>query len=388
MELLGWILIARQLGPSSFAVLSIGFLVARWGGLLADWGAAQRGARDVAARDHDAVAALVRTRLAITLTLVPIYLAGVYVSGHHELWPLVAVIVAGGLIRDWVALGEGHRVAASAPSLVRGLLFLAIAVSLSGRGALALGVGLAYALSALASLAYTPLPAGPPEGTGRPASDIDPRITARRARYAAPWAVVLVLAAQVYTTLDTILLEALRPSGEAGIYFALYRIPLAIATVVGLAVSGLVPPLTADLRSGELALADARRSLARVGLVAGGMVLLLIPLLVAVGPMAFGPAYQSGRTALALVLVATAMATAGAPLGALWLAVGGERQLALLVVGGAVVNVAANVVLIPRFGMSGAGAVTVLSEGIVLFGTWRLTAAPTPQPLVLAGGTA
>lgn len=199
---------------------------------------------------------------------------------------------------------------------------------------------------------------------------------------------MLVLAAQVYTTLDTILLEALRPSGEAGIYFALYRIPLAIATVVGLAVTGLVPPLTADLRSGELSLADARQSLARVGLVAGAAVLVLTPALVALGPMAFGPAYHGGRNALALVLVATAMATAGAPLGALWLAMGGERQLALLVVGGAVVNVAANVVLIPRFGMSGAGAVTVLSEGIVLLGTWRLTAAPSPRPMVLTGGPA
>ena len=59
------------------------------------------------------------------------------------------------------------------------------------------------------------------------------------------------------------------------------------------------------------------------------------------------------------------------PLGALWLAVGGERQLALLVVGGAVVNVAANVVLIPRFGMS--GAVSAAGSETTARTRWRMS---------------
>jgi O-antigen/teichoic acid export membrane protein len=42
------------------------------------------------------------------------------------------------------------------------------------------------------------------------------------------------------------------------------------------------------------------------------------------------------------------------------------------VLGGAAVNVAGNLILIPRLGMSGAGVTTMVSEGLVLALTWRL----------------
>ena len=50
-EFLGWVILARRLGASTLGVLSIAFLIARYAGLLADWGASIGGPRDVARDD-------------------------------------------------------------------------------------------------------------------------------------------------------------------------------------------------------------------------------------------------------------------------------------------------------------------------------------------------
>ncbi len=370
-------LAARRLGPASFATLSIAFLLARWGALVADWGAAQNGSREAAAGDDDAVLLLARTRRTIVLALAPLYLVGVALTHHHEVWPMIAVLAAGGLTRDWFALGHGRRWAATLPSVVRGVAMLGVGIAATNLAGWSAGVGAAYAASVVVSYLTTPLP--------RHDAVLHP---ARQLRFTPPWAMILVLAAQVYTTLDTILLEVMRSAREAGTYNALYRIPLAITTVVGLAVSALLPPLTADLRAGRITVEQARRTLARVGSIGGWTVAAATPVLAVVGPLAFGPAYAKGRVALALVLLATAFATASAPLGALWLALGGERPLAFVVVAGAIANVVANVLLIPHFGMAGAGAVTMLSEGIVLAATWRWAGATATVRRPVAKGAA
>lgn len=356
---------ARHLGPARFGVLSIGFLVARWGALIADWGAAQRGSRDVAADDGAAVALLSRTRVAAVTVTAPIFVIGALAIGRPELLPLVMVIVAGGLTRDWIALGQGRAAAAALPSVARAIPLVVGAAVLSTTWMLALAIGSAYLVSVLLSVAMN-------RHTNHP-RNMERVITTRtRLRVTPPWALVIVLAAQVYTTLDSILLAVMRSNAEAGTYNALYRIPLAITTVAGLAITGLVPPLTADLRTGQISLAEARRTLLRIGAAAGAAVAVATPLLVLVGPLAFGPDYLRGRSALALILAATALAVAGAPLGALGLALGEERRLSIIVVIGAITNVAGNALLIPAFGMNGAGLTTVISEAFVLIAVWRL----------------
>lgn len=357
IELVAWALMARRLGPSEFGALSLAFLAARWCGLIADWGATQRGSRDVAAEDHDSVAALLWTRNRLTLLLSVGFVAAMFVVGAQEFWPLVAVVVAGGLMRDWMALGRGNVTASIAPSLVRSVLLVGGAVALDAPAALAVGVGVAYLVSALVSIAANPV-----------------HRTVRRgglATFIPPWAVVIVVAAQVYTTIDIFLLDALRSRSEAGIYTALYRLPLAATTLVGLAVLGLVPSLSAHLKDHDDEDGEVRRGLVRAGLLGAALILAATPVIVAFGPLLFGPAYADGRVALSLLLLAAALVTAGAPLGAMWIAYGGERPLSYLVLAAAVVNVAGNLVLIPPFGMTGAAVSTVLAEGLVLGVTWR-----------------
>src|SRR4029079_19517457 len=69
-EFVGWAILARRLGTSAFGDVAIAFLLARYAGLVADWGASFRGARDVAARGrHGSVHAYVRKRSLIAAGL-------------------------------------------------------------------------------------------------------------------------------------------------------------------------------------------------------------------------------------------------------------------------------------------------------------------------------
>src|SRR2546423_5694874 len=70
LEFAAFVLFARRLGAAEFGRLSVAFLACRYAGLVADWGASIRGARDVAiARHRRAVPGLGRRRHPVTLGL-------------------------------------------------------------------------------------------------------------------------------------------------------------------------------------------------------------------------------------------------------------------------------------------------------------------------------
>lgn len=344
--------LARRLGAAEFGELSVAFLVARWFGLVSDWGAAQYGSRDVAAGAVSAVAHLQARRTEITIGCTALFILGAVISGNSEFTPLAIVIVASGMTRDWVAVGQSRGVAASIPSALRAILLVGCAAATVTLGQAVLTVSLAYFGWLLCSIAANP--------RGRWVRRGWERIEAP------PWGLWIVLGAQVYTTLDVLLLSWFKGPDDAGVYNAMYRFPLGVSAVVGLMVTGLLPPLTSELRSGRLPLSAASRQLLAVGSLAGVVVLALTPVLVLVVPWLFGEAYAVGQPALVVLLLATAISTFGAPIGALLLAIGYERPIAILVLGGAVLNLAGNLVLIPTLGMIGAAVTTALSETLVI----------------------
>ena len=352
VELVAWVVFARRLGATSFGELSVAFLIARWFGLVADWGAAQYGSRDVAAGAHAEVGHLQVRRTEITFLCTVLYVAGALLSSHAWAAPLALVIVASGLNRDWMAVGEHRGVAASLPSAVRAALLLALAVMTTSLTSAALVAAVAYLGWFVCSIACNPDGMWLRRGWER----LD----------APPWGLVIVLGAQVYTTLDVLLLNWIEGPADAGVYNAVYRFPLGITTLVGLFVTGLLPPLTSELRAGRLTAARARRQLLRVGCGGALGVLATTPLFVLVTPWLFGQDYASGQTALAVLMVATAISTASAPLGALLLAFGQERPVAIVVVTGAILNLVLNLALIPFLGLVGAAVTTALSEALVL----------------------
>ena len=353
-EFLGWVVLARHLGATSFGRVSVAFLVCRYAGLVADWGAAFRGARDLAAAAPTAeVSALLRLRFRIAIALSAVYLASASASGNGELAPMVAVIISYGWSRDWLALGREQGARSSLPLAARGLLVLGAAFLAHTAGQAAMVVALGYGVGTLASLLLNPFAH---------------EVGGQRRRMVDAWMLVAVVMAQVYTSLDTMLLASLRSTREAGIYAAVYRIPLAWVTFVGLLVTAFIPVATSALRDDPAQLPVLRRQAVRAGLAGAGIVLASVPVLVPMVTPLFGRAFQSGRLPLALILVATAVSTLSAPLGALYLGVGRDRDFALVLAAGAGINVLANLVAIPRFGMNGAAATTVASESLVLVG--------------------
>ena len=368
-EFVGWVVLARRLGAHDFGRLAVAFLVCRYAGLVADWGASLRGVLDVAGdRGAGVVRALVRRRSTVTCALVVAYVAGASLAGAARLAPLALVIASLGLSRDWLSLGRERGVRSAFPIAVQGTLVLAAALVVPVHQAPAIPVALGYGAAAALSILLNRLPAG---ARGRLAG-LD------------AWMLLAILATQVISSLDTILLATLRSSGEAGIYAAIYRFPNGWIAVLIIAMYGLLPVVTRALREDPGALPELRRSLLRWSLAAAAMLVLLAPVAYVAVPTVFGASYRSGRGPVVLLLIGTAIQTAAVPMHSLYLARGTERGYALFIAGAAALNTGANLVLIPLFGMTGAASATIAANTFLAVALWRAVSrfvgGPVPVP--------
>ena len=352
-EFLAFVVLARRLGTTGFGEVSVAYLICRYGGLLADWGASLKGTRDVAAGHHpDALHELVRRRNIATAVLTALFVLGAWATGHGAVAPLALTIVGRGLGRDWLALGEEKGITAGFPSAVQGAAAVGFCLFVDSVAGAALAIGSAYAVAAMVSVRLNPLP---------PRSAVIPGDRSK----VDSWFLVLLMADQVYASADVILISLLLSAGDAGIYAAVYRFPNALITVLGLTVIGLVPGLTRVVASDSKRFAALRRQALRVGAVAAGVVVILIPLAWIAVPVVFGTSYDPGRGPLVLLLLATAFPALTVGLQPLYFAARSERPLALFAVGVAILNVTANLLLIPRHGLMGAASVTLLSQALV-----------------------
>jgi O-antigen/teichoic acid export membrane protein len=353
------VVLTRQLSPGDFGRLSVAFLVARYLGLVADWGASVRGARDVARGDDPAaIHALVVRRTRVSWLLAAAFALGAFAIGRVAFVALAAVVLARGVNRDWLSLGRERGFASGASSVTQGgaLVALALLAHSPAQAAAALGAG--YLAGLVISLLVNPH--AKPEGRG------DVRVDG--------WILGAVLADQVTISADTLLLAGLRTSSLAGVYAAVYRIPNAWMTLIGLTVFGAVASTAKRVAQGthDDAKALQRRALA-IGAKAAGVILVSAVPAYALVPTVFGQEYASGRGPLVILLVATACMALGASMQPLYLAVARDRDVLTLAATGAVVNITVNAVTIPLWGMTGAALATLVAQ-LVLLGllSWRL----------------
>ncbi len=364
MEFGGFVFLARQLGTTDFGRLSVAFLICRYVGLVADWGASVRGVRDVAADSQPlSIDGLLRRRRLVTWLAVPGYVLSALALGQSALIPLAVTIASRGLNRDWLALGKGDGLRAGLPNALQGgLLFGGSLLAHSVGGATAV-IACAYAAGLAASIVLNPVPRGVPGAQASPDA----------------WLLVAVLAEQVTASTDTVLLAVLRSASEAGIYAAIYRIPNAWMTVIGLLVAGLVPGIAKALGRDPDALTALRTRALRAGLLCAGGVAVTIPVAYALVATIFGPAYLPGRSALVVLLVATATMAMAAPLHPIYLSLGRDRRQAVVALVAAGANLLGNLVMIPIAGMVGAASTTLLAQLIMLVAYRRGTRAPSER---------
>lgn len=350
LEFLAFVVFARSLGTAEFGVLSVGYLVARYAALVADWGVSVRGPRDVVHASEDTITMLVRHRERVSTILTLAFAAGCLAIGRPSLMPLGALVVAGGVSRDWIALGRESGARSAAPSVVRGAVVLIGAFFASAL----LGASCALAAGAAMGAAFS-------VGLNRIS-----RESSAGTRLVDPWILIATLMAQIYISVDVVLLAVMRSDSQAGIYAAVYRLPNAWVTVNGLLVAALLPVATRQLARDRTKLRALVARDWRVGSAFGGLLILVSPIAALLVTPLFGEAFGSGKVPVMLLCVATGISTVTSLLGTTYLVVGSDAALAGALSAGAVLNVLLNLIVIPPWGMIGAAIATICSEALVL----------------------
>jgi O-antigen/teichoic acid export membrane protein len=355
-EFVGFVVLARRLGAADFGRLSVAFLLCRYAGLVADWGASVRGVRDVAAGNRpEAIHALARRRFFVTLVLGAVYLAVTAGLGRWALVPLVVTIAARGLNRDWLALGRERGMLAGTPAAAQGLAIMAGAFLVHSNRWAAVPIAMGYGAATVISRLSNPLP----------------RVTSTERVPVDGWLLIAVLADQIVASTDTVLLALLRSAREAGIYAAVYRIPNAWLTVIGLTVAGMVPATARALKSDATVVRQLRDRALRIGVISGVGLAATIPVSYFVVPVIFGDAYRPGRVPLMILLAATAVTVAAAPLHPIYISLARDRLQAGISVAAAALNLIANLAVVPLFGMNGAATTTLAAQLFLLLAFWR-----------------
>ncbi|MEK7570306.1 MAG: flippase [Patescibacteria group bacterium] len=184
------------------------------------------------------------------------------------------------------------------------------------------------------------------------------------------WPVALSIAFNlVYFKADTLILSAVRPASEVGLYGSAYKVLEVLATIPAM-VAGLLMPL--------LAAAYARQEQDRLRDILQRAVdtvsLLAIPLAIGTGFVAQqvmllvgGPDYVGAANALTLLMIATAAIFYGNLFANTVVAINAQRRMLWGYAGVAVASLAGYLLTIPRWGMAGAATMTVVSEvGVTL----------------------
>jgi len=162
------------------------------------------------------------------------------------------------------------------------------------------------------------------------------------------------------------MLEAMRPGDDVGYYVAAARLMvmgLAVAAVFRSVFSPVLTRLTGDAPARREAGRHHAGAVAAIGGLGALLGFVLAPdILTVVYGAAFAPAATVFRILMANLLFAFAVEIFHTQLVAWRL----QTAQMWIMVAGALVNVALNLVLIPRFGMEGAGIATLISTLLVL----------------------
>ena len=163
--------------------------------------------------------------------------------------------------------------------------------------------------------------------------------------------------------IDTVILAVARSPSEAGLYSAPYRMFLVTIIVPAFAAYSVLPALSRASATGQTSL--ARDLLVRVLGVLFCYGLLIVGLVLVFGAdlleLLFGPSFGSMGDTFALLSLAVAWYAVGYPAGYSLIAAGENRRFLMGAATAGGLNVALNLVLIPRHGPIGAAVATAVS---------------------------
>lgn len=212
-----------------------------------------------------------------------------------------------------------------------------------------------------------------------------PKLSSMRARLLAGLPFMYGLAMlQLYVNVDIVMLGSLRSALQVGIYAVANRLPSAVVVLANVWINAFFPHAATEV------VANPRSLLEQVGRLVTAMAVMGIGLVVGAALCAeglitwlFGSQFASAGPPCVVLAAAAAVTLVDVTYGNVLQAAHGERIYAGAITFGVLVNVGANIVLIPADGALGAAVSTLIAElalGVVLIVTLtRRVGAVTPS---------
>lgn len=242
------------------------------------------------------------------------------------------------------------------------LLVIGVAVLMAGYGLF--GLALAFVASRTAMLVVVSIVLRRATHVSAPGYDRD---TWRELQAAAVPLGLFMIALNLYTYIDTVILGVMRTDAETGYYSASYKVYEGLTYAPSILASIVTPRLSYLFVQDRLA---HRSLLARIlagavglGILLGGVAVWAAhPLVV----LLFGPAYAPAAAPLRILAAGSLFVFGTWILHAAAISTNLDRRLLVTTIVGLVTNVALNIVLIPRWGITGAAWATVVAEALTV----------------------
>jgi len=368
---------ARALGPEGFGVLGFGTSMLAYAALFVNLGLSTYAVREIAREPERATeladhVLTLRTLLAVVVG--GLYAAFVLTLDKPALVKAVLLVQAvqllgNALVLDFVyqatermgviavrEIGTSLGIMVAMLALVRGPDDVAVAAAITGGS---------FLVNAVLMLIRFSRDFRPP----RPRVDL--KVWGGILKVSAPMA-VSVFAWALFSHLDLVMLGFLVPQHDVGLYAADTKLLVLSLTAGNIVMSAFMPQLAAaygDADGLRERMRDYATTMLSIGMLisAGGVT--LAPAILGV---VYGPAYAPAADALRLLMVSVAVVHVNLALGnplLVW-----HRQTAYMgaILAGGVVNAALNTVLIPRWGIEGSAAATIVAELTAMTGlAWQ-----------------
>lgn len=389
VHVLTQVVLARSLGPASYGIYAIGWTIFRLGTLLGALGLDRgvlrfaAGAKEVettsptgtgrvwVVRDAIAMGLVAAAAVAMILTLVGPSLVETWFQKPEVapflVWFTIAVAFASVLrvlvAATWTTGTVAYGVICEdllQPGLNLGLIILALAAGWGLQG-VSQAVLISVAISSLLALYFVA------RLFGARAPDVADRQHDRGELLGFSVTAGAAAALPVFLTwTDRVLVGALRPAAEMGVYQAASQIPVVFSLVLSGITGSVFGSLVADLHAQDEQerVTALFRFATRWGIyVSAPILIILVVLSTEVVTLLYGGDYAGGQLPLLILAFGGFMNAATGPVGLLLVMVGRERAWLMASSLALVLDVALQLILTPRLGLPGAALATVLSLG-------------------------
>jgi O-antigen/teichoic acid export membrane protein len=374
--------VARQVGPGPFGLLTFAQAVLGYLLLAGDWGLSTYGVREVStagATQRPAWVGITQLRSALSLAVVVAALAVVALARPEPLTAQVMIAMLAlalplGMLPDWACRGLGRMGLAAGLGVLQSALALGgVLLWVHGPGQLvAVPLVRFVATATTVVAAFILLRANPWWGVAaREGREWLRRQGVGRLLRSGAFLLSANAAVLAVNNADALLLKILKGDQVVGLYGSAYRvIQLPMAAFYALTASAL-PVLTQLEREGPGARSTVRRLVALAGSAGliGALLLWLLrdPLI----HLFYGREYAAAGGVLGVLAFAIPLDFVVSVKGVSYIARGREKAVLGCVAVAALANIAANLALIPRFGML-AAAWTTVGTYVLLLGSYVL----------------